>query len=96
MKNCQTLTCAVSTSTTAANAFNNFASEVRAIPMPTGQTSADAANLASAASHVAGIYSALAAATTASQYDSIASGLTPAANQFQRDYTTLANDLSNS
>jgi hypothetical protein len=64
--------------------------------MPSGQTSADAQNLASSASHVASIYSALAAATTQNQYQSLASGLQSAVNQVQQDYTTLTNNLANS
>jgi hypothetical protein len=80
----------------AADAFNTFATQVRAIQMPNAQTSTDAENLASSAEHVASIYSALATATTQSQYESIAAGLQSAVNQVQQDYTTLTNDLHNS
>jgi hypothetical protein len=96
VKNCQTVSCAAGPNTTVANAYDNFASEVRAIPMPNAQTSTDAANLASAAAHEGSIYRALATATSPSQYQSITSGLTPAINQLNRDYTTLTSNLSNS
>jgi hypothetical protein len=94
--NCQTVTCAAGPNTTVANAFDTFANQVRAISMPTGQTSTDAANLATAAEHEGSIYRALAAATSSSQYQSIASGLRTVHDQTNRDYTTLTDDLANS
>jgi len=96
VKNCQTVTCAKGPNTTVANAFSTFANQVRAISMPTGQASTDAANLATAAAHEGSLYRALAAATTDSQYQSIASGIGAAHDQTQRDYTTLTNDLGTS
>ena len=96
IKNCTTQSCVSNQNHMAANAFNTFAAQVRAISMPDAQTTADAQNLASSAEHVAGIYSQLAAATTQGQYESIASGLQPAVDQVQQNYTTLTNDLHNS
>src|SRR5579863_2553070 len=96
VKNCQTVTCAKGPNTAVANAFSTFANEVRAISMPTGQASTDAANLAAAAVHEGSVYRALAAATTASQYQSIASGIGAAHDQTQRNYTTLTDDLGTS
>jgi hypothetical protein len=64
--------------------------------MPTPQASADAANLAAAASHLASLYSALAAATTNSQYSSIASGIQSANNQVDQYLTNLTSVLTGS
>ena len=96
VQNCQTTSCASGPNTTAAAAFNTFAAQVRAIPMPSGQASTDAANLAGAASHTASIFSALAAATTTTQYNSIVASRQTALNQVQQDYTTLSNQLTGS
>jgi hypothetical protein len=96
VKNCQTVTCAATPNTTVANAFSTFAGQVRAIRMPNGQTSTDAANLAAAAEHEGSIYRALASATTSSQYQSIAAGVRAAHDQTNRDYATLTGDLGNS
>jgi hypothetical protein len=94
--NCQTTACASVPNTMAANAFNTFAAQVRAIPMPSGQASAEAANLAAAASHLASIFSALAAATTISQYNNLVPDRQQALDQVQQDYTTLIDDLTRS
>jgi hypothetical protein len=97
MQSCHTTSCASSPNTMAAAAFNTFAAQVRAIPMPSGQASADAANLAASASHTASVFSALAAATTTTQYNSIVASRRQAAlNQVQHDYTTLINELTGS
>jgi hypothetical protein len=96
IRQCQTQSCVSTQNNKAADAFNSFAAQVRAIPMPSAQTSTDAENLASSASHVASLYSQLAAVTTQSQYQSIASGLQSALDQVQQDYTTLTNQLTNS
>ena len=96
VKNCQTVTCATGPNTAVANAFSTFANEVRAISMPTAQASTDAANLAAAAAHEGSIYRALAAATTVSEYQSIASGIGAAHDQTQQDYTTLTDALGTS
>jgi hypothetical protein len=97
MQSCHTTSCASGPNTTAAAAFNTFGAQVRAIPMPSGQASADAANLAASASHTASVFSALAAATTTTQYNSIvASRRQSALNQVQQDYTTLINELTGS
>jgi hypothetical protein len=79
-----------------AGSFNTFAGQVRDIAMPSGPVSANAASLAASASHVAGIYTALAGATSTSQYESIAAGLQPALAQMNSDYSTLINDLGGS
>jgi hypothetical protein len=96
VQNCQTTSCASGPNTTAAAAFNTFAAQVRALPVPSGQASTDVANLAGAASHTASIFSALAAATTTTQYKSIAASRQAALNQVQQDYTTLINQLTGS
>jgi hypothetical protein len=96
VQNCQTTSCASGPNTMAAAAFNTFAAQVRAIPMPSGQASADAANLAASAAHTASIFSALAAATTTTQYNSIVASRQAALNQVQQDYTTLINELTGS
>ena len=91
---CQSQSCVTIHNLMAAAAFDTFAAQVRAIPMPSGPTSAEAANLAAAAAHEGNIYHALAAATTQSRYQSVASGLQQAHDQVQQDYTTLINDLA--
>jgi hypothetical protein len=94
VKNCTTVSCASGPNRSVAAAIDTFAGQVRAISMPTPQASADAANLASAASHLASLYRDLAAATTNSQYSSIASGIQPALNQVDQDLTNLTNELT--
>jgi hypothetical protein len=93
---CQTNACVSALNHSLAGAFSTFASQVGDIKMPSGQASANAATLASASSHVASIYAALAKATSASQYQSIAAGLPQAVAQINSDYTALGNDLSSS
>ena len=93
---CQTNACVSALNRDVAAAFSTFASQVSDIKMPSSQASASAASLASASSHVASIYTALAKATSASQYQSIAAGLQQAAVQVSSDYTALRNDLGNS
>jgi hypothetical protein len=96
VQKCQTTSCASGPNTTAAAAFNTFAAQARALPVPSGQASTDAANLAGAASHTASIFSALAAATTTTQYNSIVASRQAALDQVQQDYTTLFNQLTGS
>jgi hypothetical protein len=96
IRSCTTNACVGAQNLRAAAAFTTFAAQVRSIPMPSGQASADAANLASASDHVASIYTALAGATTQSQYQSIASGLQPALAQVNSYYSTLTNELGSS
>jgi Domain of unknown function (DUF4389) len=93
---CQTNACVSALNHSLAGAFSTFASQVGDIKMPSGQASANAATLASASSHVASIYAALAKATSASQSQSIAAGLPQAVAQINSDYTALGNDLSSS
>ena len=93
---CQTNACVSALNHSLAGAFSTFASQVGDIKMPSGQASANAATLASASSHVASIYAALAKATSASQYQSIAAGLPQAVAQINSDYTALGSDLSSS
>ena len=93
---CNTVACASPINRSAASSFTAFAGKVRAIRMPSGQDSADAANLASAASHIATIYTTLARATSTSQYESIATGLQPALATVNSDYATVAKDLGGS
>ena len=96
VKNCTTVSCASGPNHTVAAAIDTFAAQIRAIPMPTAQASADAENLASSASHLASLYSELATATTNNQYSSIAAGVQPALSQVDQDLTTLTNELTNS
>jgi Domain of unknown function (DUF4389) len=79
-----------------ATALDTFAGQLRAIPMPTGQaTSADAA-LAASVSRTASIFARLGAATSASQYVSLAdsSNLQQSVNQVNQDYTNLGDALN--
>jgi hypothetical protein len=96
ISSCTTVACASPYNRDVAAAFTTFATQVRSIPMPSSQASADAANLASASDHVASIYTALAGATTQSQYQSIASGLQPALAQVNSYYSALTNELQSS
>jgi hypothetical protein len=96
VKNCTTVSCASGPNRSVAAAIDTFAGQVRAISMPTPQASADAADLAAAASHLASLYSALAAATSDTQYSNIASGIQPALNQVDQNLTNLTNALTGS
>ena len=96
VKNCNTISCASGPNSTVAAAIDTFAEQVRTISMPTPQASADAANLASAASHLASLYSGLAAATTNNQYNTIASEVQSATNQVDQDLTNLTKVLTGS
>jgi hypothetical protein len=92
------LACVTRLDRNVAATLSTFAGQVRAIPMPSAQTSTAAANLATSVSHVASIFSQLGAATTVSQYLSIAnsSGLRQAVDQMNQDYINLGNTLNNS
>jgi hypothetical protein len=92
------LSCVTAVDRNVSDAYSTFATQVRSISMPNAQTSADANNLASSASHVASIFASLGAATSVSQYQNIAnsSDVQKAVSQVSQDYTTLANHLSNS
>jgi hypothetical protein len=96
VKNCNTVSCASGPNRSVAAAIDTFAGQVQAISMPTPQASADAANLASAASHLASLYSGLAAATTDNQYNNIASGIQSANTQVDQDLSNLTNVLTGS
>jgi hypothetical protein len=83
-----------------AGTLNTFAAQVRGIAMPSGQASSDAADLASTTSHTAGIFAALGAAASVSQYQSIGSAdssdLQQSLEQIYTDYNTLGTALTNS
>lgn len=78
-----------------AAALETFADQVPAIVMPSDRASAAASALAASTSRVASIFSSLGAATSASQYVSIASssGLQQAVDQMNQDSINLGNAL---
>ncbi len=90
---CQTNACVASLNRGVASAFTTFAGKVQDISMPTDQARADAAKLTASALHVASVYTALAGATSESQYDSVAAGVNTAVTQVNDDFDTLATDL---
>jgi hypothetical protein len=75
--------------------LDTFAGQLRAIPMPSQATAANAA-LATAVSNTAGIFARLGAATTASQYisEAQASGLQQSVDQLNQAYTNLGTALT--
>lgn len=93
---CQTNSCVTISNDLVAAAYYVFAQQVRAIPMPSAQASAEAANLAAAASHAGHAFDGLAGAATQGQDISIGSGLRQAIDQVQQDYSTLAGELAGS
>ena len=92
------LACVTALDRKVSGTFSTFATQVRSIPMPSGQASADAAALAASTSQVAGIFASLGAATSAAQYENIAnaSGVPQAVSQVNQDYVNLGNVLNNS
>jgi hypothetical protein len=94
------LACVTQLDRSMAGTLNTFAAQVRGIAMPSGQASSDAADLASTTSHTAGIFAALGAATSVSQYQRIGSAdsndLQQSLDQIYTDYNTLGTALTNS
>jgi hypothetical protein len=80
--------------------LNTFTGQVSGISMPSAQASSDATELASATSRAAGIFAALGAATSASQYQRIGNAdsgdLQQSLDQIYADYNTLGTALTNS
>jgi hypothetical protein len=85
------LACVTNVDRQEAAALNTFGGQLRAIPMPSRATAANAALIA-AVSRTASIYARIGAATSASQYINTAraSGLQQALNQVNQDYSNLA------
>jgi hypothetical protein len=94
------LACVTQLDRSVAGTLNTFAARVRGIAMPSGQASSDAADLASTTSHTASIFAAFGAATSVSQYQSIANAdtndLQQSLEQIYADYNTLGTALTNS
>jgi hypothetical protein len=94
------LACVTQLDRSVAGTLNTFAAQVRGIAMPFGQASSDAARLASTTSHTAGIFAALGAVTSVSQYQSIGSAdsndLQQSLEQIYTEYNTLGTALTNS
>jgi hypothetical protein len=92
------LPCVTALDRRVAATLNTFASQVRGIAMPNAQASTAASTLATSVTHVANIFSSLAAATSPNQYVNIAnaSGLQQAVDQMNQDYINLGNTLTNS
>jgi Domain of unknown function (DUF4389) len=90
------LSCITGLDRRVAAALDTFAGQLRAIPMPAGQASSADATLASSVSRTASIFARLGAATSASQYVSLASSsnLQQSVNQVNQDYTNLGNALN--
>jgi hypothetical protein len=92
------LACVTQQDRQVAGVLNTFAGQVRAIPMPSAQASADAAALASSSSRLASIFASLGAATSATQYEKLAGslGVQQTGDQVNQDYVNLGQLLNNS
>jgi hypothetical protein len=90
------LSCITSLDRRVAAALDTFAGQLRAIPMPPGHASSADATLAASVSRTASIFARLGAATSASQYVSLAdsSDLQQSVNQVNQDYTNLGDALN--
>jgi hypothetical protein len=90
------LSCVAGLDRRVAATLNTFAGQLRAIAMPSGQATSANAALAASVSDTASIFARLGAATSASQYVSIANsvGLQQSVNQINQDYTNLGNALN--
>ncbi len=88
------LACVTKLDRQVAAAFDTFAGQLRTIPMPSQATAANRA-LVSSASTTASIFARLGAATSATQYDNIATAanLNQALNQVNQAYTNLGTAL---
>jgi hypothetical protein len=80
----------------AAAALNTFARQLPGIGMPSAQARAADAAMTSSVSRTAAIFARLGAATSATQYISLANsaGLEQSVNQLNQAYTKLANTLN--
>jgi hypothetical protein len=70
------------------------AARVRAIPMPSSETSTGAGSLAGTISDTASIFARLGTAASAAQFDKIAGGLQESANQLNEEYLALGGMLA--
>jgi hypothetical protein len=94
----QNLTCVVKVEGNASAYFSAFGDELRATPMPSSATAADANRVESDAALLARDYTKLGQATSISQYQSTLTslGLQQLANQFDDDINALGTALNNS
>jgi hypothetical protein len=94
----QNLTCVVKVEGNASAYFSAFGNELRATPMPSSATAADANTVESDAALLARDYTKLGQATSISQYQSTLTslGLQQLANQFDDDINALGTALNNS
>jgi hypothetical protein len=94
------LACVTQLDRSVSRTLSMFGAQVSGIAMPSGQASSDAADLVSTTSHAAGIFAALGAATSVSQYQSIGNAdtndLQQSLEQIYTDYNTLGTALANS
>ena len=90
------VSCVTSLDRRVAAALDTFAGQLRAIPMPPGHASSADATLAASVSRTASIFARLGAATSASQYVSLAdsSNLQQSLDQVNQDYTNLGDALN--
>jgi hypothetical protein len=90
------LSCVTSLDRRVAATLDTFAGQLRVIPMPAGRAGSADAALAASVSRTASIFARLGAATSASQYVSIAdsASLQQSVNRVDQDYTALSNALN--
>ena len=90
------LSCVTKIDAQLAGAYTTFASKLPSIGMPNSQDSALAAQTATDANKVGAVYASLGKATSATQYETIAtaSSTTSAVNALKNDLTNLGNALS--
>jgi len=90
------LTCVEGVDRQAAAALNTFARQLPGIGMPSAQARAADAAMTSSVSRTAAIFARLGAATSATQYISLANsaGLEQSVNELNQAYTKLANTLN--
>ena len=90
------VSCVTSLDRRVAAALDTFAGQLRAIPMPAGQATSADATLAASVSRTASIFARLGAATSASQYVSIAdsANLQQSVDQVNQDFTNLGTALN--
>ena len=90
------LSCVTRLDRQVAGTLNTFAGQLPGIAMPSAQASSADAALAASVRHAASIFARLGAATSASQYVSIAnsSGLERSVDQINQDFTNLGNTLN--
>ena len=90
------LSCVAGVDRQVAAKLNAFAKQLPGIPMPSARAQAADAAMASSVSHTAAIFARLGAATSATQYISLANaaGLEQSVNQLNQAYTNLSKALN--